>query len=417
VLKRALGVAGVALLLGNANHALAQEVSSEDLPLRKKTITADPYAATGLNTGGLRLYPSLEIGAGFTTNVRAAASNPKSDIALHLKPTLRFESDWSRHSWTGSATGDWLHYKNVGDLSTLAGGLETAFRLDVLRTTHADFSASYHLSNTGAGNGQLPGTAIGPRRDHNINFATGLTHDFGGLEGSIKTVLARSMYEDVALSGGGSENNQDRNYWAPSIALRAALLDQGAVFNPYGQITYAPRFHDQKLDRNGLKRDSQGLEVAAGVSINDGPFWEGDVALTYLLRSYADAGLKTSQAIGASGRLQWRPTELTALELTSNVSLGETSSATVSASRNWNVNLNITHALRDNLNLKAGLGFALQEAGGVYDKSTTATLGADWNLNPNMTAGITYQGLWFNSGTPASDYNDQRVMTSIVLKR
>ena len=34
-----------------------------------------------------------------------------------------------------------------------------------------------------------------------------------------------------------------------------------------------------------------------------------------------------------------------------------------------------------------------------------------------MTAGVSYQGLWFSSDAAAGDYNDQRVMTSIVLKR
>jgi hypothetical protein len=73
--------------------------------------------------------------------------------------------------------------------------------------------------------------------------------------------------------------------------------------------------------------------------------------------------------------------------------------------------------LRDNVDVKTGLGFTVQDTGTQYDKYTTAKLGLDWKLNPNMTAGITYQGLWFNSGSAGGDYNDQRVLTSIVLQK
>jgi hypothetical protein len=405
------------LLMSNAGLALAQEAPIDAPPLRKKTVITDAYAATGLDTGGLRLFPSLEIGAVLTSNVRSAPSNAQGDVGLELKPSLRFESEWSRHSWTGSATGDWVHYNKVDDLSTLTGNLESNYRLDIRHTTHADFAANYRLSNTGVASSQVPNTAIGPRRDQSFGLAAGLTHDFGGLEGSVKTALARSLYEDVELSGGGSEDNGDRNYWAPSLSLRAALTDNSMAFKPFAEITYAPRFHDQETDRNGLKRDSQGLEISAGVALNRGPIWDGEVALTYLVRNYADTTLATAQALGATGRLVWKPTEITTLEATAGVTIDETSSAAIAASRSWNGGLTLTQAMRDYLDFNAGLGFTLQDTGTQFDKTTTAKLGLDWKLNPNMTAGVTYQGLWFKSGSASGDYNDQRLMTSIVLKR
>ena len=414
-LRHGLLMSCAALLLGNAPLAIAQEAT--DLPpLRKKTIT-DPYAATGLSAGGLRLFPSLEIGTGITSNVRGSATNPKADIALELKPTLRFESDWARHQWTGSSTIDVVRYAKENDLSTLSGKAETAFRLDIRRTTKADFTASYNLSETGVASTQLPNTAIGPRRDHNFNAGVAFTHDFGGLEGSIKTALARGIYEDVDLTGGGTEDNSDRNYWAPTLTLRTALIDAGAPVKPFAEISYQPRIHDTEKDRNNLKRDSQGFAGSVGLTLNRGPIWEGEVALTYLLRRYADPSLETSQALGAITRLVWRPTDLTSFEGTTGVGLDETATAGISATRSWTASLNMTHALRENLDLKAGLGFTLQDTGTEFDKSNTATLGLDWQMNPNMTAGITYQGLWVNSGASGGDYNDQRVMTSIILKR
>ena len=273
------------------------------------------------------------------------------------------------------------------------------------------------MSETGTENTQVPNTAINPRRDHNFITSAKLTHDFGGLEGSVKTTLARSLYDDVALSGGGTENNSDRNYWAPTLSLRAAFTDNGTAFKPFGEVAYAPRFHDQTLDRNGVNRNSQGVSFAAGVVLNRGPIWDGEVALTYVVRDYAEASLETAQGLGVAGRIKWSPTELTSLEATSGFTVDETSTAGISASRSWTTSLDLTQSLRQNLDAKAGLGYSVRDSGTSTDTSTTAKLGLDWKLNPNMTASVNYQGLWFNSGAASGDYNDQRVMTSIVLKR
>ena len=154
-LKSVRGLSCVVLLMGSAGLAYAQEADGP-APIRKKTYSTDPYAAIGIDAGGLRLYPSLEIGGLYTSNVSRSSTTQNSDFGLELKPSLRFESDWSRHSWTGSATGDLLHYKTYDDLSTLTGNAETAFRLDIRHSTKADFTASYTLSETGSENSQVP---------------------------------------------------------------------------------------------------------------------------------------------------------------------------------------------------------------------------------------------------------------------
>ncbi len=413
---RCLNLGACAVVL-SSTLTLAQEATDDAPPLRRKTLITDPYAPQGIDAGAVRLFPSLKIGTVITSNVKSSSSDKKSDVGLELKPTLRFASDWSRHSWTGSGTGDFIRYKNEPDLSTMSGSLDTAFRLDIRRTTQAEFAASYALTETSTADSQVPNSAIGPRRNHNYAASAGLTHDFGGLEGSIKTVLARSLYEDVELSGGGKEDNRDRNYWAPTVTLRAGLTDRGPALQPYVEASYQPRIHDQTKDRNGLKRDSQGLALSAGVVLNRGPIWEGDMALTYLVRHYADASLETSQALGAKGRLTWRPTRLATFDTTTAVSLDETATAGVSASKSWSNTLDFTYAIRDNVDVSAGVGYTVQDTGTQFDKTTTAKLGLDWKLNPNMTAGITYQGLWFNSATPNEDYDEQRVLTSIVLQR
>jgi hypothetical protein len=386
---------------------------------RKKKIVVDPYAPTGINTGVIRLYPTFEIGTVASSNVAQSNTNPKFDFGLKLKPSISFATDWSRHSWTGAASAEILHYLNNPDLSTVAGSASTNFRLDIRHTTHADFAANIALNDTGLGDSSLPAAALVPRRDKNFGISADLVHDFGGLEGSVKTALARSVYDDVPLKVGPPEKNADRNYTEPSLTLRATLGNSAARLRPYAEVQYAPRFHDQIIDDNGQKRDSQGFSGTLGVTLNDGPFWQGDVALAYLVRSYADPAFATTSALGLRGRLEWSPMALLKIDAITGVDLGETANLGVGGTRNWNVGLNATYSLRDNVNLLAGIGLTRSDIGTQTTTSKTATAGFEWTLNPNMSAAVTYQGNWYDDGTAAGsgNYNEQRLMTSIILKR
>ena len=394
-------------------------VQDEPVVVRRKKSVVDAYAPVGINTGGLRFFPTLELGAVISSNPAQSNATPKADTALRLRPGLRFESDWSRHRWSGSANIDFLHYLNDPNLSSMTGQAATDFRLDIRRRTHADFAASFVANQTGLGDNSLPATAAEPRRDKSYGVSADLVHDFGGLEASVKLALLRNSFDNVALVGGGTENNADRNFIEPSVTLRATYGQQGTPIKPYAEISYAPRIHDQKIDRNGNQRDSQGFSAALGVGLDDGPIWQDDLALTYLVRNYVDATLATESAIGLRGRIKWRPTGLLQLDAISGVDLGETASAGIGGTRSWNVGLTAIYAIRDNINLLAGVGYSTTNTGTAITDNRTVSAGIDWTLNPNMTASIGYQGTWFNDGTGlgSGNYNDQRLLTSIVLKK
>jgi hypothetical protein len=395
------------------------EETEEPVVPRKRKVAADLYAPIGIDTGGLRLYPSLEIGSVATSNVAQSNLNSKFDFGLRLKPSIRFESDWSRHSWTGTATAELLRYLQNPDLSTLTGSVSTNFRLDIRHTTRSDFTASFAANETGLRDTSVPASAAEPRRDQNFGLSADIVHDFGGLEGLARAAVNRSSFSDVALVGGGKENNADRNYVEPSLTLRASLGDFGAKLKPYAEIAYAPRFHDQAIDRNGQKRDSQGLAGTIGVTLNDGPIWEGDVALAYLVRGYADPNLATISAVGLRGRIGWSPMPLLKIEGVTGVDLAETATLNLGSTRNWNAEINVTYALHENINLLAGVGLTRSDIGTATTTNKTASAGLEWTFNPNMSAAVIYQGTWFDDGTAAAsgNYDEQRLSTSIVFKR
>lgn len=384
-------------------------------PKRRKPAT-EAYAAQGIGSDVFRFYPTLEIGTVVTSNVVRASSNAKSDIALRLRPGLSFASNWSRHSWTGSASADFLRYKDSKATSTSTVTAQTALRLDVYHDTRANLAASYSRNAIASGTGEVPLTALGSRVDQTMAASAGFEHDVGPLTTQLRLGLSRNAFGDVDLSGGGIEDNSDRNYTEVSALLRGNL-NRGAIFSPYAEIAYEPRFHDKKKDRNGIERDSQGVRLGVGVTLDDGPVWTGDVAATVLLRRYADPSLGNVVVPGISARVTWRPTDLTRFEFNTGASIAETVVAGSSANRTWNGAIDVVHALRDNVDLTAGVGLSAEKDSTGTDWTTSTRLGVSWLVNPYMTLTAGYQGTFFNSAAAASDYQEHRILSSIILKR
>ena len=385
-------------------------------PLKTIRPVIDPYAALGMDLGGIILYPSLGMGPVYTSNVASSTADAKSDFGLSLRPSLRFESDWVRHSWTGQAAGDFLAYLENEDYDSMEIDAGSAFRLDIRHTTRAEFDASYVLGQESSADSEVPDDAIGNRTDHTLAANAAIIHDFGGLEGRAKLGLERQIFEDVDLSGGGTEDNSDRNNYTPSLSLRLSYTDPPAL-KPFVELAYAPRFHDEKFDRSGLRRDSQGIAAAVGVTLDQGPLWQGELALVYVMRDYEDSALDTIDAVGINGNLTWSPTDLTSVVMTLETTLDESSSATSSGTKTWSGRIDVAHELRDNLTLRGGFGVEFEKFSGGTDTTLSPSLGIEWQLNPNLAWTAGYDGTWFEAAGSGGSYNEQRLMTGFVLRR
>jgi hypothetical protein len=387
-----------------------------DVVVRRRRSSVDPYAQQGIDTGAFLLLPSLEVSSVVSSNAARSSSKADGDVGLRLRPSLRWESEWSRHSFSGSASANAERFLKKEDLKTVGADVSAAARIDIRRTTRADLTAQYSLTSTGTENSGVPATAKGKRLDQNFGAGAGVTHDFGGVDGGVRLAAQRNVFGDLDLTGGGTEDNSDRDYTELTLAARTGLRS-GGIIQPFGEVAYTPRFHDKRQDRNGVKRDSQGLRLTAGATIADGPIWTGDIAMTFDVRDYEDSSLRSVMSPGVAANLIWQPTDLTRFEFNSGASLSETVAAGESATKTWTAGVNGTHALRENLDVTAGLGFTVEQASSQTTKSMTGRLGVNWAMNPYIVWGASYEGTWFNGELAGSDYVDHRLLTSVIIRR
>jgi hypothetical protein len=289
----------------------------EPAPVRRipRRSIAEQNEKLGIGMGPFKAFATLETGLVASTNPAKSSTNRKAGVALRAAPSLRLQSDWSRHDLRFEASGEIIEYLDQSSASTRSALLQSNFRLDIRSTTFAEFDASYDLNqerDVRRGTGAL---TADPRLDQTLAAGAAITHDFGNLASRIGFRLSRFVADDVRLSDGTTENNGDRDYLSPELTLRLALRPQSPL-SPFIEAAVDHRSFDQARNRFGLKSDSLGLRTSVGLAFNDNPIWEGALAATYLWRDFKDASLKSESTFGVTGAVTWRPTDFATLTFT-----------------------------------------------------------------------------------------------------
>jgi hypothetical protein len=374
--------------------------------LPKRRVKTDPYAPLGIGNPGLRLYPSITVGAAYSSNVNNSHDDPQGDAGLLLKPALRLKSDWPRHALTAGLDGDLVYYRDHDQFDTRTLDVFQRLRLDVRRHTTAEIDTRYNIDQPAGEDAS----------EHTLAGSVGVIHDFGPVNATLKGGARAKFFEDTDLAGGGTLDNGDRDYIEPSISVRASYALSG-MLRPFIEATYAPRFHHTTPDRNGLDRDSEGYGLIAGVEVAAGPIWTGELGLTYLHRYYEDQNLDAVDALGFSGSLTWSPTELTRIVMATGTAIEEASSTATSATPTWNASVALTHAVRENIDVAASGSIEIEDLGSSFDKTYDASLGVSWKFNPVLAWTAGYDLTWLDAGRPDDSYVEHRIWTGLTVSR
>jgi hypothetical protein len=392
---------------------------TEPLPplAQRRIVEEDPYAPLGWRVGGLTAFFALEAGANFTDNVQQAHTDRKSDIGLLMAPRFSLESDWSRHKFTAQGNGEFVRYRDESDYDTQEAEARADLRIEVRRTTAVDLAGFYILTQDTASSNDVPDDAIGTRDESFYGGSVALEQIIGDFTTQLKTGVSREYYGDVTLPNNVVDPSTDQNYYELGFSWRTTYAPTPNL-RPFVELAYLPRYRDKKKDRNGLSRSSDGYAATAGVGFDPSPIWSGEFGLIYILRDYDDPALDPIEAFGPIGRITWRPTELTDITLSAATYLDESTDADSSGTRNWSGDLDLVHALRENLKLQAGVGVIYEDTQGIHVTETTVdtNLGLTWQFNRWLAWKAEYDFTWFDSNLGDSDYTENQFSIGLEIR-
>ncbi len=384
---------------------------------------ASPEARTGFQPLGLRVgtfivFPSVETGIEYTDNALLANRGRRDDFIYTVQPELRVESDWSRHSASLSFASNHEFYdeNSTEDADEIeATGL---VRIDVTRATNFNLRAGYALSQESRGSADVPNNATEEPDETTWDFAAWINHRFNRLAVRLQGDAEINEFGDVDTAGGGTTSNSDRDFYEVGGTLRLGYEISPAV-QPFVEGGYSLRRHNDEVDDNGFRRDSDGYEIAAGVEIDTGPILRGEISVGYEKRDFDDSRLDPIDGFTVDANLTWSPTRLTTVRLSAATDIEETTVAGASGSIERSLGLNLAHSLTYNLTGEIGVTYVNStfEGSSLEEDTVEISAGLDYLLNRNVVLRARYEYENFDTTTPGSDYDVQTFRVGVKLQQ
>ena len=398
------------MVAAGTDIAAAQTVTPSPLP-------DEDHQPLGLRAGGLIMFPSVETGVEATDNVFQATTGPRDDFGYFVAPAMRIESDWVRHSANLDVASRHVFYFDNPSEDELDFDINGKVTVDVRRDTTFELEGSYSLDQEGRGDIDVPGAAAERPNEHTLEGTATLSHTFNRLEVAVEGAIEHNIFEDVDLIGGGQQNNSDRNFTEYEGTLRVGY-DISPKLQPFVRAGYSVRRHEQEIDDNGLRRDSDGVSLEAGVAIEITSVLTGELAVGYVRRDFEDGALDDIDGITFDGSLVWQPSAITTIAFTASTEVEETGTGTLSGSIERRLGVSINHELRRNLMVGGSVDYTVEDfTGGSLEQETLfLALGLTYQLNRSVALRLGYSFEDFQSNAGRA-YTENRFLAGWLIQR
>jgi hypothetical protein len=390
-------------LNGVPDPELALRTTPPPLP-RKRLPEEDPYASLGIRAGGLTLFPAIEQSIGYDTNPNRTQAENGSFVS-RTEGELRLQSDWSRHELSGFLRGAYNEYTAVPEASRPEGSGRLGLRMDVLRDTQINVEGRYLIDTQRPDSPDL----ASPVKTRPLVFSEGgtlgVTHRFNRLVASLQGTIDRTDYENARSPGGILIDQSDRN--VTQYGMRARLgYELTPGFIPFVEGLADTRVYDRRIDNSGFARSSDGIGARVGTTFEITRLITGEIAAGLISRDYDDPRLGTLTSPLVDASLVWAMTPLTTIKATAQATVDETTVPDATGVRALKGLLQVSHALRRNLIVTAGLTVSDYEYQGVplNERGYGALLRAEYKLNRSVAVRASYNWERLESSIGNSSY-------------
>ena len=376
----------------------------------------EPFDPVGIKMGSFILFPELELGGSYYSNVfRAPAA--RSDVAADVRPSARLVSNWARHALEFRASGGLSFYNQFDTEDDKSFMLESRGRLDISRRTNIQALLSHE--QTQESRSALDASSAGSRANVLTDRAEAtLNHRFNRLSLQFRGSVTDYSFGDTQNLGVVSTNSS-RDYKAYEETVRATWELKPTLL-PFAEVSSLQRNYDQVAATDLIERTSTGERYRVGLSFGStGDKLRGEVSLGYGIQTPDDSRLKSVDGLIIDANATWRATDLTSLLFTARSDVSETSTTNVGGAFYRFLGVEARHSLRTYLIGTAGLSYATQDSqDGVIDESELrATLGLEYFLNREAMLYGRYAHTSFDAAGTNSDYESDEVKFGMRIRR
>lgn len=333
--------------------------------------------------------PQLGLDVAMSDNVFRTPTDPKTDITTTLRPSVRVQSDWTSHALNFDFSGRLARnrtYKSE-DANAWAAGTDGVLEID--EDLRATARLGYKEDQEPRGTINDPGATVSPTPTWAYTASLGLQYSVPEGAQALPTYnFSRSRYGEDDTS-----DNRDRWFDTHSLSLRLGYeLQPGTIvfIQPAAQISR----YVEPVDRNGLRRDMNTYDAAAGLRWDASSVTFFDIQVGLRRQVFEEPTFRDSTSQLIVGSALWNALPLvtfradigTGFTPSTSTGFSGTQDYTFKLGADWEVMYNVLVSADWNVRRE----FFLGEVPTHERTAHTLSLGGDVFINDYLTGGIAY---------------------------
>jgi hypothetical protein len=340
------------------------------------------YDAAGIRTGPLLIFPTVSSVLGYDSNVYRQVSGV-SDAFGRLRAAVEVRTDLSRHAVMMDGYVDQRVYSKYTTENALTYEAHLLGRLDFARGDRLTGEVRHTKAVVERGaTGEILNTREPVRYNVSLASIDG-RKTFGRLSLGLGGTVSYSNYQDAETPAGAPFDQQFRDLTLYQVRTEAgyALAAGPEIF-----VSATGEARRYRVVAPPIIRDSNSIEVLAGLRSDITPLLRGQFSLGYLYANFKDPTIPSRGALGVNIGLDYLVTPLTTLRAGVLRNLRNVASANSPAALVTEGRIGVDHELLRNLILSASAGYQYADyiiaVGSV--RRITADGGAQWLINRRM---------------------------------
>ena len=376
----------------------------------------EPYDPVGIKAGQFVIFPEVEV-AGLATRNAQLSPNPRADVAIETRPSVRVVSNWRRHAIEFRANGNFSGYNELSSENNKGYHLETRGRIDVTRRTNVQLELSRDVSQESRQ--VLEAALSGGRADVTVDELRGsFNHRFNRLSVQLRGSVSDIAYGAVDTDGVVATNG-DRDYMRTTQDVRATWEFKPTLLG-FTEVGLDQRGFKTTSFSDGISRSSKGERYKVGISLgNTGAILRGEASLGWGRQRPDDSRLQDVSGVLVDANVAWRVTALTSAIFTARTDLASSTITGTAGSVSRTGGLEVRHQFRQNLIASAGISYTVNGYSGlaIEERDLRGTLGLEYFVNRDTVLFGRYQHTAFDTTSPSGDYSNDEIRVGVRLRR
>jgi hypothetical protein len=375
----------------------------------------------GVTMGGFRLFPQIQVSAGYDSNVFAqnASLGTTGSLYTAIVPSLELRSEWLNHQLRLFVGGGFGFYSSAPTQNYQNYTVQLDGKFEILQDLYVTGSIGYRRVTEALG---TPNTAFAqaPTVDDIVPLKLSLYQRFNRFFYEITGTATRYWYTDhsVITTAGLPAASRDRAEFEEKIRLGYEITDDFSVFI---QPSMNQRRYVQFINVDNQERDSDGYTIGAGFTAILSPTSAIEGFLGYQTQNYWVGGPTSDFNFGLVGTLN--PYAPLTLKPNISRSIVESALSGYESIVATVLGMDFTYIIHDAWTLVGGVSYLLadyvpiqgQNVPSRTDRILRANLGLLYSLRPQIQIGPFFEYTTGSSTDPVNGPNYDRQVISVRL--